>query len=96
MATETETPEPGEGVEPTESAPGQRLLDHRRVERLLSGSLYVVAGLLIAFLWIPLAVMIFLSFSENASGEQRDPRRQIPNSVRNLQDRDGEKRHAEE
>lgn len=62
MATETETGRT-ESPEPTP----RRLLDHRIRERLLSGGLRVIAGLLVVFLWIPLTVMIILSFTVNAS-----------------------------
>lgn len=60
MATDTDT---GERVE-REHTSG--LVDHRRVERILSGSLYAVSVLLLAFLWVPLTIMLFLSFAENA------------------------------
>jgi len=43
-----------------------RLVGHHQVEKLLSSSLYVVSGLLLLFLWVPLAIIIFLSFAENA------------------------------
>lgn len=45
----------------------ERLLGHHLRERLLQGGLYLTAGLLLVFLWIPLFVMITLSFMENAS-----------------------------
>ncbi len=61
VATET-----GETAESTDREEVGRLLDHRRVERLLRVSLHGVAGLLLVFLWVPLAIMIFLSFAENA------------------------------
>lgn len=61
VATET-----GETAETSDRAGVGRLLDHRQVERLLQSSLYAVAGLLLVFLWVPLAIMIFLSFAENA------------------------------
>lgn len=41
--------------------------DHRTIERALTGSLYGIAGLLLVFLWIPLTVMVILSFTVNAS-----------------------------
>jgi ABC-type spermidine/putrescine transport system permease subunit II len=67
MATETtegtETTEPPETVEET----GGRLLDSRTVDWLLEQSLYAISVALLVFLWIPLAVMIVLSFAENAS-----------------------------
>jgi len=56
-----------ETSESTETAEPDRLLTPHRVERLLRGSLYGVAGLLLVFLWVPLGIMIFLSFAENAS-----------------------------
>ncbi|WP_152040901.1 ABC transporter permease [Salinigranum salinum] len=61
MATETDTTETTQGA-----TRRGRLLDHRRIDRLLQGSLYGIAGLLLVFLWVPLAIMIFLSFAENA------------------------------
>lgn len=66
MATETETGETTEPAEPTEHPHGGRFLDHRTVEGLLQVSLYGAATLLVMFLWVPLATMIFLSFAENA------------------------------
>lgn len=42
-------------------------MDHRTVERLIRGGLYGVAGLLLVFLWVPLAVMMVLSFAVNSS-----------------------------
>ncbi|NHN60870.1 MULTISPECIES: ABC transporter permease [Halorussus] len=63
MATETgSTTE-----EARETASPSRLLDHERKEWLLSRGLWLVAGALLVFLWIPLAVMMFLSFAVNAS-----------------------------
>jgi len=58
MATETG---------PETATADDRLLDYGTRERLLGRGLYVVAGLLLVFLWIPLAVMIALSFAVNAS-----------------------------
>jgi spermidine/putrescine transport system permease protein len=59
MATETS--------ESTETAGAtDRLVGHQTVERLLGTSLYVVSGLLLLFLWVPLAIIIFLAFAENA------------------------------
>ncbi|GAA0718883.1 spermidine/putrescine transport system permease protein [Halorubrum trapanicum] len=52
-----------ESSEPAESS--DRLLGHQRVEQLLSTSLYVVSGLLLLFLWVPLAIIILLAFAEN-------------------------------
>jgi ABC-type spermidine/putrescine transport system permease subunit II len=67
MATETET-ETGTDVERRErTAQESRLLDHPTKEWLLGRGLYVVAGVLLLFLWTPLLVMMFLSFAENAS-----------------------------
>ena len=43
------------------------LLHFRTVERILSLSLNTTAVVLIGFLWIPLAIMIFLSFAENTT-----------------------------
>ncbi|WP_254766073.1 ABC transporter permease [Salinilacihabitans rarus] len=67
MATDTEPTEAPGTTDGTGSLAGRRLLDYRLRERLLSGTLYLVAALLVAFLWIPLAIMIFLSFAENAT-----------------------------
>lgn len=69
MATETETSETTEASEAAETREEADigLLDHRRIERLLRGSLYAVAGGLLVFLWIPLAVMMILSFAVNSS-----------------------------
>ncbi|TKX86673.1 ABC transporter permease [Halorubrum sp. SS5] len=59
MATETS--------ESTETAGAtERLVGHQTVERLLGTSLYVVSGALLLFLWVPLAIIIFLAFAENA------------------------------
>jgi ABC-type spermidine/putrescine transport system permease subunit II len=64
MATETETETETPPVEET----GRRtLLDHQMKERLLGRGLYVVVGALLVFLWIPLMVMVILSFTVNAS-----------------------------
>jgi len=53
--------------ESTETAGAtERLVGHQTVERLLGTSLYVVSGLLLLFLWVPLAIIIFLAFAENA------------------------------
>jgi ABC-type spermidine/putrescine transport system permease subunit II len=62
MATETETE-----TRTAEETRRPTLIDHRTTERLLEGGLYVVAGALLVFLWIPLTVMIILSFTVNAS-----------------------------
>ncbi|MEZ3142400.1 ABC transporter permease [Halobaculum sp. MBLA0143] len=68
MATDVDTGEPtDEHVGQTGTAGAGRLLDHGRREWLYSRLLYLVAGLLLVFLWVPLAVMIFLSFARNAS-----------------------------
>jgi spermidine/putrescine transport system permease protein len=66
MATESETAEKTERAEADERVREDRFLDHRQVERLLGVSLYGMAALLLLFLWLPLAIMIFLSFGENA------------------------------
>jgi ABC-type spermidine/putrescine transport system permease subunit II len=60
MATETDVTE-------TDPAPTAQLFDHERRERLYRWLLYGVAGLLLVFLWIPLAVMLFLSVAQNSS-----------------------------
>ncbi|MFC4551811.1 MULTISPECIES: ABC transporter permease [Halorussus] len=62
MATETDT-ETGTEVESGSAS----VFDYERREQLLKYGLYVVAGALLVFLWIPLAVMMFLSFAVNAS-----------------------------
>jgi ABC-type spermidine/putrescine transport system permease subunit II len=62
MATETESE-----TRTVEETGRTRLIDHRTKKRLLGRSLYVVAGALVVFLWIPLIVMIVLSFTVNAS-----------------------------
>jgi ABC-type spermidine/putrescine transport system permease subunit II len=65
MATETGT-ETGTDTE-SESTHESGILDYHTKERLLRRGLYVIAGILLLFLWIPLLVMMFLSFAENAS-----------------------------
>ena len=64
MATETETETE---TPPVEEARRPTLIDHRTKDRLLERGLYVIAGGLLVFLWIPLAVMVILSFTVNAS-----------------------------
>lgn len=64
MATETE---PETETAPVEETGRGTLIDHRTKDRLLRRGLYVVAGALLVFLWIPLAVMVILSFTVNAS-----------------------------
>ena len=61
----TETGEPADTGEPTEQAVGGRLLDHRRVERLLQAGLYGFAALMMLFLWVPLLVIVVLSVAES-------------------------------
>ncbi|UPW01711.1 ABC transporter permease [Halorussus gelatinilyticus] len=63
MATETGT----SADEPAETTGGALRLDHNAKEWLLSRGLWAVAGALLVFLWIPLLVMMFLSFAVNAS-----------------------------
>ena len=61
MATET-----GESTaEPAEQGVEGRLLDHRRVERLLQVGLYGFAALMMLFLWVPLLVIVVLSVAES-------------------------------
>ena len=60
MATDTDT-EPD-----VADATGSRL-DHRLVDRLLRGSLYMAAASIMLFLWVPLLIMIFLSFADPAT-----------------------------
>ena len=63
MATET-----GEETgEPTGGEFDDRFLDRRQVERLLQGGLYGFAVVMMLFLWLPLLVIIFLSFVESPS-----------------------------
>jgi ABC-type spermidine/putrescine transport system permease subunit II len=64
MATETE---PETETPAVEERGGRTLLDHRTKEWLLGRGLYLAAGGLLVFLWIPLIVMIVLSFTVNAS-----------------------------
>lgn len=67
MGTDTES---GEVAVPSEMPYGSfldRLLGYQRHERLLQGGIYAIAGALLVFLWIPLLVMIILSFTVNAS-----------------------------
>ncbi|OYR56065.1 MULTISPECIES: ABC transporter permease [Halorubrum] len=59
MATNTENT--------TDVTTVERFFDHRTRERWLRRGLYGIAGLLLVFLWIPLAVMVFLSVAQNAS-----------------------------
>ncbi len=71
MATETDTAETADGRAGQETATATvgatGLLDHEQRERLYSRLLYLIAGLLLVFLWIPLTVMVFLSFARNSS-----------------------------
>lgn len=69
MATETESSEATDASEPTETREPADvgLFDHRRIERLLRALLYGVAGALLVFLWIPLGIMMVLSFAVNSS-----------------------------
>jgi ABC-type spermidine/putrescine transport system permease subunit II len=67
MATETDAGTEADRGTATERGTGTRLLDHERKEWLLGRGLYAVAGALLIFLWIPLAVMMILSFTVNAS-----------------------------
>ena len=57
MATET--------AESTEQAAGGRLLDRRRVERLLRAGLYGFSALMMLFLWVPLLIIVALSVAES-------------------------------
>jgi ABC-type spermidine/putrescine transport system permease subunit II len=60
--------EPGDPTDPGERA-GRgvtgRLLDRHRVEGLLRAGLYGFAALMMLFLWIPLLVIVVLSFAES-------------------------------
>lgn len=63
MATET-----GETAEQPDAASegyAARLLDRRRVDWLLEKGLYGSAVLLLLFLWVPLLLIVFLSFAES-------------------------------
>jgi ABC-type spermidine/putrescine transport system permease subunit II len=61
MATGT-----GEPAEPGERGRvGERFLDHRRVERMLQVGLYGFAAVMMLFLWVPLLVIVVLSFAES-------------------------------
>ena len=57
MATET--------AESTGQAVGGRLLDRRRVERLLRAGLYGFSALMMLFLWVPLLIIVVLSVAES-------------------------------
>ncbi|WP_416839768.1 ABC transporter permease [Haloferax sp. DFSO52] len=50
-----------------DSNESSQLLDNETVTKLLRYGLYGTAGLLLLFLWIPLAVMLILSFTVNTS-----------------------------
>lgn len=65
----TETPDATEAPEATETGRGfvSELVDHRQIDWLLKVLLYVIAGGLLVFLWVPLAVMMILSFAVNSS-----------------------------
>ncbi|PSQ13844.1 ABC transporter permease [Halobacteriales archaeon QS_8_69_73] len=62
MATDTDT-----DTEPDVADVAGSRLDHRLVDRLLRGSLYTVAALIMLFLWVPLLIMIVLSFADPAT-----------------------------
>jgi ABC-type spermidine/putrescine transport system permease subunit II len=64
MATETDTETEAPPVEQTGRT---TLLDYESKERLLRRGLLVIVGALLVFLWIPLLVMVILSFTVNAS-----------------------------
>jgi ABC-type spermidine/putrescine transport system permease subunit II len=66
MATETGETGTESGTD-TEATYGSGILDYHTKERLLRRGLYLIAVVLLLFLWTPLLVMIFLSFAENAS-----------------------------
>lgn len=63
MATETD--ERTEPAERTGEEFGNRLLDWRTQEQLLQVGLYGTAALMLLFLWVPLLVIVFLSFTES-------------------------------
>lgn len=67
MATETGEPtEPAEPTEPTaEEQYADRFLDAQRIEWLLGNGLYAFAVLMLVFLWLPLLIIIFLSFAQS-------------------------------
>lgn len=60
MATET-----GDPTEPTSEEYADRFLSRERVEGLLRNGLYAFAVALLLFLWVPLLIIIFLSFAES-------------------------------
>ncbi|QAU13703.1 ABC transporter permease [Halorubrum sp. BOL3-1] len=63
MATET-----GGSTEPAEQTSREyadRLLSHQRVESLLGNGLYAFAALMLVFLWLPLLIIVFLSFAQS-------------------------------
>ena len=62
MATDTDTDAESEIADVT----GSRL-DHRLIDRLLRGSLYTAAASIMLFLWVPLLIMIVLSFADPAT-----------------------------
>ena len=61
----TEAGESTDSSDPTGRAVGDRFLDRRRVERLLRVGLYGFSALMMLFLWVPLLVIVFLSFAES-------------------------------
>jgi len=61
VATET-AEDTGERTDPGVAS---RLLGRARVDRLLRSGLYGFAGLMLLFLWLPLLVIVFLSFTES-------------------------------
>ncbi|PSQ19046.1 ABC transporter permease [Halobacteriales archaeon QS_8_69_26] len=63
MATETD--ERTEPAERTDEEFGDRLIDWRTREQLLQVGLYGTAALMLLFLWVPLLVIVFLSFTES-------------------------------
>ncbi|WP_423745362.1 ABC transporter permease (plasmid) [Haladaptatus sp. SPP-AMP-3] len=62
MAAET-----GTTTERADESSESPTFGHERRQRLLRRGLYVIVGLLLVFLWIPLVAMMFLSFAVNSS-----------------------------
>jgi ABC-type spermidine/putrescine transport system permease subunit II len=61
----TETGEPAEPAEQTGQEYADRFRNHQRIEQLLGNGLYAFAALMLVFLWLPLLIIIFLSFAQS-------------------------------
>lgn len=44
----------------------QQAVDHRTKDRIISRGLYAISVIVLLFLWLPIVIMLFLSFAENA------------------------------